>query len=97
MSEVEVDEVLGFCRVLSAHVRYSWSWRRNVRTMGHETSKVPPDDAMPCGALSLVKCSLDVLGNVLPSVVLATTVGRLGGSVSVSQPRGSARESVDPD
>lgn len=52
--------------------------------MGYETSKVPPDNAMPCGTLALVKCSLDVLSNVLPSVVSATTVSRLGESVSVS-------------
>lgn len=65
--------------------------------MGHETSKVPPDDAMPCGALPLVECSLDVLGNVLPFVVLATTVSRLGRSVSVSQLRGRVRGSEDPD
>lgn len=33
--------------------------------MGHEASKVPPDDAMPCGTLALVECPLDVLRDVL--------------------------------
>lgn len=57
----------------SVRVRLSWPCRgRSIRTMSYETSKVPPDDAMPCGALPLVKCPLDVLGNVLPSNVLAT-------------------------
>lgn len=42
--------------------------------MGYEASKVPPDNAMPCGALALVKRALDVLGNVLPSIVLATRI-----------------------
>lgn len=37
------------------------------RTVGDKTSEVSPNDAVPCGTLPLVECSLDMLGNVLSS------------------------------
>lgn len=70
MSEVEVDEMFGFCRRVSPSPSSPSPLRRwNIHTMGHEASKVSPDNAMPCGTLAFVKCSLDVLGNVLPFVI----------------------------
>lgn len=78
MSEVEVDEVLGFWCEVSRSRSILPSPGGKIRTVGHEASKVSSDNAVPCGTLSLVKCSLDVLGNVLTSVVSATTADHLG-------------------
>lgn len=50
VTEVEVDEVLGF--------------------VGHEAAKVAAYDAVPGRSLSFIKCSLDVLGDILLNGVL---------------------------
>ena len=70
MSEVEVDEVLGFCR-LSAKSKAEVI---AMPTVSNETAKVSTDDAVPCCALAVVElggsvCSFETHGNdhLLPS------------------------------
>ena len=56
VAEVEVDEVLGLCLIVSmvaaklAHRQFKMSL-----TVGNEAAKVPADNAMPCCALPLVE------------------------------------------
>ena len=70
MSEVEVDEVLGFCG-LSVKSKAEVV---AVPTVSNETAKVSTDDAVPCCALAVIElggsvCLLEMHDNdhLLPS------------------------------
>lgn len=83
MTEVEVDEVFGFCRRVSPlppcgpvqlRACSAGAGVYGVRTVGDEASKVATNNTVPCRTLAVVKCLLDVLCNVLQSWLISTHV-----------------------
>ena len=72
VSEIKVDKVLRLWRVVSAHSEVAAAV---LLTMCHKAAKVPPNNAMPGRAFSLVKLNapgqLDVFVSVEVALPLA--------------------------
>ena len=58
MAKVEVDEVLGFFTGVSMCPDESFQVGVNRPTVGHETTEVPSDDAMPRSTFAAVELDL---------------------------------------
>lgn len=82
VAEVEVYEVLGFCQRPELALRLLRNNAAAVsprdrcqgpgeHTVGDEASKIAADNAVPCRTLTLVERLLDVLRNILPSVIVS--------------------------
>lgn len=66
MSEVEIDEVLGFCRLSVKSKAEAIA----MPTVSDETAKVSTDDAVPCCALAVIELgevSMSILTNLTRS------------------------------